>query len=146
MFGQNRDSMRRFFLAAWDKAQAGETLQPLEKLIADVVAAHPEYHKLLADEDRSLASDFTPEGGQSNPFLHMGMHITIAEQLSTDRPAGIRDLYQRLTRSSGDPHEAEHRMMECLGRILWEAQRAGRHPDEQAYLACLQQLLGSDKR
>lgn len=146
MFGNNRDDMRRFFLDAWRKAQAGEMLQPLEKLIADVVAAHPEYHALLADADSAIASDFSPEGGQTNPFLHMGMHITLAEQLATDRPAGIRDLYQRMTHAAGDAHEAEHRMMECLGQVLWEAQRAGRHPDERDYLACLQRLVESRRR
>jgi hypothetical protein len=146
MFGNDRDGMRRFFLDAWRKAQAGEPMQPLEQLIADVVAAHPEYHALLADDERAITRDFTPESGQSNPFLHMGMHITIAEQLASERPPGIRDLYQQMTRMTGDAHEAEHQMMECLGQTLWEAQRAGRQPDEQDYLACLQRLLKSTPR
>jgi hypothetical protein len=141
MFGQDRDSLRRFFLDAWRKRQAGEPLEPLQQLIAEVVGQHPEYHALLDDPDGALAAEFTPEGGQSNPFLHMGMHITLAEQLGSDRPAGIRDLYQRIAPPGADRHQAEHRMMECLGLVLWEAQREGRAPDEQAYLACLRRLL-----
>jgi hypothetical protein len=146
MFGQDRDSLRRFFLTAWGKAQAGEPLQPLERMIADVVAAHPEYHALLADEENAIAREFTPEGGQTNPFLHMGMHLTIAEQLSTDRPPGIRDLYQQLAQAASDSHAADHQVMECLGQTLWEAQRAGQQPDEQAYLDCLRQRLASQRR
>jgi hypothetical protein len=141
MFGQDRDSLRRFFLASWQKHQAGVPLEPLQQLIAGVIAQHPEYHALLTEAERAVASEFTPEGGQANPFLHMGMHITLAEQLASDRPAGIRDLYQRIALRSSDRHEAEHRMMECLGLALWEAQRGGRAPDESAYLECLQGLI-----
>lgn len=140
MFGQDRDNLRRFFLSSWEKRQAGQALEPLEELIAGVVARHPEYHALLGDPEAALASDYDPEGGQTNPFLHMAMHITLAEQLGSDRPPGIRALYQRIATKSADPHAAEHEMMECLGLALWEAQRAGRQPDERAYLACLAQL------
>jgi hypothetical protein len=141
MFGQDRDSLRRFFLETWRKRQAGEPLEPLQRLIAEVIAAHPEYHALLTDPEHALTAEFTPEGGQSNPFLHMGMHITLAEQLASDRPAGIRAIYQRLAPEGTDRHQAEHRMMECLGLVLWEAQRNGRAPDESAYLDCLRRLL-----
>jgi hypothetical protein len=143
MFGQDRDSLRRFFLSSWEKHQTGAGLAPLEKMVAGIVAQHPEYHRLLADADSALASDYDPEGGHTNPFLHMAMHITLAEQLGSDRPTGLRPLYQRIAAACGDPHDAEHRMMECLGLTLWEAQRAGRQPDEQAYLACLEKLARS---
>jgi len=141
MFGQDRDSLRRFYLDAWQKHRSGAPLQPLERLVATVVAQHPEYHALLDDPERTLGSDFDPANGGSNPFLHMGMHITLAEQLGSDRPTGIRTLYQGIAAASDDPHQAEHRMMECLGQVLWQAQRNGTMPDEQAYLACLQELL-----
>jgi hypothetical protein len=139
MFGQNREQMRRFFVTAWQKRQAGDPLQPLERLVADTVAAHPEYHHELGDEDR-LQRDFPTEDGNTNPWLHMGMHITLGEQLGADRPPGIRDLYQAIAARIGDPHAAEHAMMECLGLALWEAQRDGRQPDDAAYLACLERL------
>ena len=139
MFGQNRADLRRFFLTSWNKHLASHPLQPLERLVAEVIEQHPEYHGCLADEDQ-LRQDFGPEQGQTNPWLHMGMHITIGEQLGADRPSGIRSAYQRLVLRQGDPHAAEHAMMECLGAVLWEAQRSGEVPDEQAYLACVKRL------
>jgi len=140
IFGSDRNRLRRHFLDAWRKRQSGEPLEPLEALIADVVTQHPEYHGLLESEE-SLERDFTPEEGQTNPFLHLGMHISLAEQIATDRPAGIRELHHRIGVACGSPHEAEHRMMECLGLVLWEAQRQNRPPDEKAYLECLKRLL-----
>ena len=139
MFGQDREQLRRFFQTSWDKRLTGQALQPLERLVAEVIAQHPEYHACLADEEQ-LQQDFGPEQGQTNPWLHMGMHITIGEQLGADRPSGIRSAYQRLVLSQGDSHAAEHAIMECLGAVLWEAQRSGAVPDEQAYLACVKRL------
>jgi hypothetical protein len=138
MFGTDRTALRRFYLEAWRKLRANEALEPLQRQIAEVVSEHPEYHALLEGED-VLAQDYTPEMGQSNPFLHMGMHLAIREQLGSDRPAGIVTAYRALLLRLGDAHAVEHHMMECLGQALWEAQRAGRAPDEAAYLACLRQ-------
>ena len=115
-------------------------LDPLETQIAAVIADHPEYHALLQDQDQAMTRDFTPEGGQTNPFLHMGMHLAIQEQIATDRPAGIRTHYQQLTRRLGVV-DAEHAIMECLGRSLWEAQQNNNLPDERAYLRCIENLL-----
>ena len=139
MFGQDRTQLRRFFLTSWAKRQTGAPLQPLEQLVVQVIEQHPEYQRHLDDEDR-LAQDFTPEQGETNPWLHMGMHVSLGEQLGADRPPGIRALYQRIAARHGDTHAAEHAMMECLGLILWEAQRANRQPDESAYLECLKKL------
>ena len=140
MYGTDRDAMRRIFVDAWRKAGAGEPLQPLERLVAEVVAEHPEYHALLEDAERGIAREFPPELGETNPFLHLGLHISIREQLSVDRPPGIAALYRTIRLQAGDPHAAEHRIMECLAHSLWEAQRAGTMPDEQAYLDCLRAL------
>jgi hypothetical protein len=139
MFGQNREQLRLFFQTSWQKRLVGETLQPLEQLVAQVVEQHPEYHIHLSDKDQ-LDRDFTPEQGETNPWLHMGMHITLAEQVSTDRPTGIRASYQQIVSRLGDHHAAEHAMMDCLGVALWEAQRNGAAPDEQSYLECLKKL------
>jgi hypothetical protein len=139
MFGQNREELRRFFQTSWQKRLGGQPLQPLEQLVAQVVEQHPEYHVYLSDAEQ-LDRDFTPEQGQTNPWLHMGMHITLAEQLGTDRPAGIRGSYQQIVARFGDQHAAEHAMMDCLGVALWEAQRAGAAPDERGYLECLKKL------
>ena len=139
MFGQNREQLRRFYQDVWLKHTENRPLAGVEVLIAQVIRQHPEYHEYVTRPD-ALDRDFGIESGQINPFLHMGMHITLAEQLQADRPAGIREQHQRLSNDLGDPHEAEHRMMECLGLILWEAQRNNTVPDEQAYLACIRKL------
>lgn len=140
IFGNDRNALRRFYVESWRKARSGEPLQPLEQQIATVVSDHPEYHAALEAEDDALQRDYTPEAGESNPFLHMGMHLALREQLATGRPAGIREVWQTLLKRVGDAHETEHRMLECLGQALWEAQRSGRQPDEAAYLHCLRRL------
>jgi len=114
-------------------------LEPMEAIIADVIKLHPEYQQILDKGESAVEKDFSPEDGQTNPFLHMGMHITLREQAGGDRPAGIHDVYQNLVQQKG-MHEAEHAMMECLGQTLWNAQRLNAMPDENAYLACLRQL------
>lgn len=136
---QSRDEVRRVYATVWRKMQQGRLLEPMEALIAEIIELHPEYHALL-DEDEGLEQrEFTPELGQTNPFLHMGMHIALREQASGDRPAGIRQVYDRVCAARGR-HEAEHAMMECLGQSLWQAQRDNRPPDEAAYLECLKKL------
>lgn len=141
MFTNDRTQMRKVFTEAWRKQQAGLPMEPLEQIIAQIIQQHPEYHQLLENPDAALDKDFLPEGGQTNPFLHLGMHISIQEQISTNRPAGIRELYQQLANKLGDTHEAEHQIMECLGRMLWEAQRNNKMPDEQAYLKQIKSLV-----
>jgi hypothetical protein len=141
IFTGERTPLRQLFIDAWQKQQAGKPLEPLERLIADTILAHPEYHLLLSTPEQALHQEFLPEAGQSNPFLHMAMHISLQEQLSTDRPPGISRLYQRLVQRLGDVHTAEHQLMECLAQMLWEAQASQRMPDEQAYLACVRKLV-----
>ncbi len=109
----------------------------LEAIIADVIRLHPEYHPLLERGPAVLDKDWLPEGGETNPFLHMGMHIAIREQLSIDRPAGIKTAYEALLKKTGDVMQAEHAMLECLGETLWRAQRENQLPDEEAYLDCI---------
>ncbi|WP_026186361.1 DUF1841 family protein [Thioalkalivibrio thiocyanodenitrificans] len=135
----SREQLRRMYAEAWRKRRSGDALEPLERQIAELVAEHPEYQPMLEGPDATLAAEFTPEGGRSNPFLHMGMHLAIREQAGTDRPTGFTEAYQRAVHKLG-AHEAEHAIMECLGTALWEAQRGGRMPDEQAYLECVRRL------
>ena len=139
MFGQDRSQLRRMFFAAWHKYLAQQPLDPLEQLIVAVVQQHPEYHSLLADEVANLDKDYTPEMGQTNPFLHMAMHIAIQEQLATQRPDGITACHQELLRIHQDAHAVEHQMMECLAEMIWQSQREETLPDEAAYLRCLRQ-------
>lgn len=138
--GQNRDQMRRMYLDAWRKFSAREPLEPLEGQLAAVIAEHPEYIAWLEAGDAALGAEFTPEGGRENPFLHMGLHLAIREQVATNRPAGIAEVHKKLSERLGGAHEAEHAMLEQLGATLWDAQRQGRMPDEQAYLERLRKL------
>jgi hypothetical protein len=138
--GQSREQLRRRYLDAWRKFGAQERLEPLEAQLAAVIAEHPEYVSWLESGDPALLADFTPEGGRENPFLHMGLHLAIREQVATDRPAGIARVYEELTRRSESAHAAEHRMIEPLAETLWEAQRNGETPDELAYLERLRRL------
>ncbi len=139
MFGQNRQQLRQMYHDVWKKQQASEALSALESMVAQVISEHPEYHKIFNNE-ASLQQEYFVEDGQTNPFLHMGLHISLHEQISTDRPAGIRTLYQQLQAKFANAHETEHHMMECLTESLWLAQRNNQAPSESAYLDALQQL------
>lgn len=138
--GQNREQLRQMYRSSWRKYSARQHLEPLEAQVAAVIAEHPEYIPLLESDPQALTNDYTPEGGRENPFLHMGLHLAIREQVATNRPAGIAQIHQALCKRMGDPHAAEHAMLELLGEILWEAQRAGRAPDERRYLERLREL------
>jgi Domain of unknown function (DUF1841) len=134
-----RDELRLRYVRAWQRHRDGLPMEPLDAQIADIVALHPEYHAILESPDAAQQS-FAVEQGRSNPFLHMGLHLAIREQVQTRRPAGIEVVHASLARRSGDVHEAEHRMIEVLAETLWEAQRQGRAPDEAAYLEKLRCL------
>ncbi len=136
---QSRDEVRQVYLNVWRKMQNRLPLETMEAVIAGVIDDHPEYHPILTSGDDAKLREFTPEQGQTNPFLHMGMHITLREQAGSDRPAGIKSIYHRLIVDKGR-HEAEHAMMECLGLVLWNAQNDNRPPDETAYIECLKKL------
>jgi hypothetical protein len=137
---QDRSSLRRSYVEAWRKLREGALLEPLEHQIATVVEEHPEYHAELEAGGEAVYRDYLPEGGQSNPFLHMGLHLAIREQVATNRPAGITAIHAALARRLGSSHEAEHRMIECLGEALWRSQRSGQPPDEAAYLEALRMI------
>jgi hypothetical protein len=135
----NRDSLRQFYITSWQKSKNKLALNPLEQQIVAVIREHPEYHHFLDNTENALQQDFIPEMGESNPFLHMGMHIGLMEQISTNRPTGIREIYQKLSTKLGS-HDAEHRMMDCLAEAIWTAQKNQQPPDDTAYFTCLKQL------
>jgi hypothetical protein len=136
---EGRDALRRRYAEAWRRRLAGLPLEPLDAQIADVIEQHPEYHAAVEDPDAPTA-DYGMEAGRSNPFLHMGLHLAIREQVGTRRPPGIEIVHARLSGRLGSVLEAEHRMIEVLAEALWEAQRAGRAPDERRYLENLKRL------
>ena len=137
IFGQDRHELRKMYADAWQKHCDKTPMSPLDAQIAQVVEEHPEYHEAVGSD---LAKDFTPEGGKTNPYLHMGLHLSIREQVATDRPAGIATIFRLLADKAGDSHTAEHRMIDCLAETLWESQRDQGPPDELHYLERLRQL------
>jgi hypothetical protein len=142
VFNPSRDDVRRFFCDAWRKHLAGEVVTPIESTALACIRLHPEYQALLGDPERALAEDYTVERGVANPFLHLSMHLALAEQLSIDQPAGIAAVVQRIESRTGDRHRALHDAMECLGETLWRVQRGSLGPDiaeiNAAYMECLQ--------
>lgn len=135
----SRDELRGLYRAAWRKFRLQQTLTPLDKQIVAVISEHPEYHVIIESAADDLAN-YSPRTGQLNPWLHMGLHLAIREQVSTNRPHGIADVHAKLAKQLGDAHEAEHRMLEALAEQLWEAQRGNKPPSEMAYLERLRGL------
>ncbi len=138
MFNPSREQARRFLVDAWRKRTAGEPSSGLEQMAAGIIALHPEYHPLLEQPERHLDRDYAPESGAVNPFLHLSLHLAVAEQLSIDQPPGIRAQFERIAAARGDEHAALHALLECLGEMIWAAQRHGGPPDAALYLACLE--------
>jgi hypothetical protein len=134
MFNPSREEVREMFFAAWRKYRAGEPLVGIEALALDIILLHPEYHAALADPERTRERDYVDE---SNPFLHMSLHVALEEQLSIDQPPGIAQRFAALLRRFQDRHEALHQALECLAETVWRAQRERAAPDAAAYLDCL---------
>jgi hypothetical protein len=137
MFSPSRDQVRQFFRDAWSKYRAGTPLVGLEQVALDIVLLHPEYRAVLEAFDAHAQRDYTPDAGESNPFLHMSLHLAIEEQFAIDQPHGIRAAFERIVARLGDRHEASHAALECLGEMMWRAQRDNAPPDGDAYLECL---------
>ncbi|HET9471361.1 MAG TPA: DUF1841 family protein [Usitatibacter sp.] len=146
MFNPSRDEARDFLFSLWAKHRAGVALTALESLALSVILEHPEYHPVLDDRDRNLDREWRPEGGETNPFLHLSMHLAIEEQVSIDQPPGIRAAVAALERRTGSAHDARHAVMECLAEIVWQAQRNGVAFDNAAYLGCLGRKSGAQPR
>jgi len=140
MFNPTRDQVRQFFGTAWRKHLDAAPLTPLETMAVDWILQHPEYHEPLQDP-QALAADYTVQEGRTNPFLHLSMHLAISEQLSIDQPPGICAAYQSLL-ATRSPHEAAHEIMECLGEVVWEAQRLGRPFSNDSYLELIRRRAG----
>jgi Domain of unknown function (DUF1841) len=134
MFQPSQHDVRRFFCEAYARARDGLPVDAMQAQASTWIAAHPEYHAELSDVDAALAASYQVEDGRSNPFLHLSMHLSIAEQVSIDQPTGIRQAVQLLAARRGSLHSAHHEVMECLGDMLWQSQRSGLPPDGQAYL------------
>lgn len=137
MFSPSQHDVRRFFCETFRKVGAGAPLTPMEAIAASWIERHPEYHAELADVDAALAASYAVEAGRTNPFLHLSMHLTLAEQASIDQPRGIKQAIELLAARRQSLHEAHHEAMECLGEMVWASQRSGLPPDGLAYLDCV---------
>ena len=138
MFNPSQADVRRFFCTVHSKHAARQPMDALETLAGQWLHEHPEYHPDVADGEAAAASVYQGDDGKTNPFLHLSMHLSISEQCSIDQPLGIRQAVELLAARRNSLHEAHHEAMECLGTMLWESQRAGRPPDGDAYVACVQ--------
>jgi hypothetical protein len=141
LYGTKRETYRQIFLDSWRAYQECRPLEGVQTRIVSVILRHPEYHALLTDVERGLEQDFLPEQGRSNPYMHMSLHVGLEEMLALGEPAGIVDLFDSARRKLGET-DAEHLFVDCLGEMMWQAQRAGRAPDLTALLPCVRRSLG----
>jgi hypothetical protein len=139
MFEPSRDQVRDFFFETWRKYRAGMPLAGLETLGLEVMLLHPEYHEMLMHPDKFKARDYTDE---SNPFLHLSLHLALEEQLSIDQPAGVTQRFAALLAKTGERHDALHEALECLAEMVWRAQKDKTPPDAGFYLDCLRKRAG----
>jgi hypothetical protein len=141
MFKPTRDQARQLFFETWRKYRQREILSGVETIALEVILQHPEYHTIFDDPERYLDKDYSPEMGDTNPFLHMSMHVAIKEQLSINQPIGICERFARLQKRTGSEHATAHQVMECLAEMIWQAQRNQSAPDADIYFACLDKQL-----
>lgn len=140
MFNPSREQARDFFFEVWRKDSERLPRTPLEDQAWHIIALHPEYHTILANPARYRDKDWTPDQGETNPFLHLALHLAIVEQLGIDQPPGLRSAYHALLGEGLPPHDADHRVIDALAETIWESQRTGSPPDGTAYL---QRVRGS---
>ena len=134
LYTQDRTEQRKFLANAWQKFLDKKILDPLESQLTQVIEIHPEYHSLI----QNVESDYFPEQGEVNPFLHINLHLSLREQLSINHPHGINEIYQKIVNSAGDSHEAEHKMMDCIAEMIFSSQKNKLPMDHQAYIRCLE--------
>ena len=144
MFNPTQEEVRRFFCDVYAKSRQGLPMEALEIIASRWIDEHPEYHADLSDAEAAVARNYDETPDRTNPFLHLSMHLSISEQCSIDQPRGIRQAVELLAARRDSLLEAHHEAMECLGQMMWESQRAGRPPDGEAYVACVQRRATRD--
>ena len=149
LFNPSRDEVREFFFNAWSHYQAQKPLTDLEKIALSVMHMHPEYHAILSAPEQFKHQEYFPEFGETNPFLHMSLHLSILEQISIDQPIGIADVYAQLKLKHQNEHNVEHKaqhdILECLGESIWQAQRNNAALNAEYYVQLLQQKAGKSQ-
>jgi len=144
MFTPSQADVRRFFCSVYAKSLTGQPLEAIEIIASQWMDDHPEHHADFGNAEAALEKMYDVEGGRTNPFLHLSMHLSISEQCSIDQPRGIRQAVELLAARRHSLHEAHHEVMECLGKMVWESQRSARPPDGAAYIECVQRQATRD--
>lgn len=134
LYQPTRDQARQFLFDTWDKYQQKESLTDLESIALEVILMHPEYHAILDAAETNLEQNYFPEMGETNPFLHLNLHLSVIEQVQINQPIGIKERYNHLLAHYQDPHDAQHVLLECLAETIWQAQREQKPLDSQHYL------------
>lgn len=143
LFNPSRDEVREFFFGIWAKFKASQTLTDLEKIGLGVIHMHPEYHAILDAPAQFKHQAYFPEMGETNPFLHMSLHLSILEQISINQPIGIANIYDQLKLKHQNEHDAQHDILECLAEVIWQAQHNKTALDANYYVQLLQQKAGN---
>ena len=142
LYNPSRDQARQFLFDAWAKFKQNAALTDLEKIAIEVIQMHPEYHAILDAPERYLSQQYFPEMGETNPFLHLSLHLSVIEQVSINQPIGISDVYAKLLKKYNDKHLAQHDLLECLAETIWHSQRNNLPLDSAHYLNLLHQRIG----
>jgi len=136
VFSQDRKKQREYLADSWQKYSKNKPLEQLEKQLVSIIEIHPEYHDLIGNID----SEYLPEQGKVNPFLHMNLHLALRDQLSINQPKGIKEAYQKLINKHKDAHVVEHLMMECIAEMIYKSQKNNTVMDHEKYLNCIKSL------
>jgi len=136
VFSQDRKKQRKFLADTWQKYTKNKPLEPLEKQLVSIIEIHPEYHNLIGNID----SEYFPEQGKVNPFLHIYLHLALRDHLSINMPKGIKEVHQKLINQHKDSHVVEHLMMECIAEMIYISQKNNTALDHENYLNCITRL------
>jgi hypothetical protein len=142
LYNPSRDEVREFFFESWRKFSSQLPLSHIEKIAVSVMHMHPEYHAILNAPEQYKHQAYFPEMGETNPFLHMSLHLSILEQISINQPIGIANIYAKLKLKYQEEHLAQHDLLECLAETIWLAQRNQTSLDADHYITLLQQKAG----
>lgn len=141
LYNPSRDQARQFLFDAWAKFKQQAPLTDLEKIAVEVMQMHPEYHAILEAPERYMQQQYFPEMGETNPFLHLSLHLSVIEQIAINQPIGIKAIYEQLKQKHNDQHLAQHDILDCLAETIWQSQRNNTPLDSTHYLGLLQQRV-----
>ena len=137
MFSSDRSAQRKFLAKSWEKYKTNQLLEPLELQLANIIAKHPEYQEII----NNLDTEYFPEQGKINPFLHINLHLSLQDQLDLDQPKGIKEIYNSLLKKIKDTHRVEHIMMEQIAEMIFISQKNNKPMDQEQYLRSLKELI-----